>query len=155
MKPLCHGTLSIVVLQRAGKYWRGDRFEDLAEYVRDFKAGGYAVTRVTESVCGSCDGREFSVHADDEEGVARRTCLACGTAEFLADSADLWADCEAVAECACPCGSERFAVAVGFAVRDDGDINWVSVGLRCLTDGVVGVYADWKIDYSPAQNLPA
>ena len=53
------------------------------------------------------------------------------------------------------CGTKLCPEGLRFAVRDDGDINWVSVGLRCLADGVVGVYADWKIDYSPAQDLPA
>ncbi|MGV9414846.1 hypothetical protein ACWDOP_33515 [Nocardia sp. NPDC003693] len=144
-----------MVLDTSGEYARGDDLADLTEYVRDFEAGGYRVDRIVESVCAGCDGREFGVDADDDEGLARRTCLSCGATAFLGDSADHWDEDGEWAECTCPCGGERFAVAVGFSVRDDGDIRWVSVGLRCLADGVLGVYVDWKIDYSPALDLPA
>ena len=57
-------------------------------------------------------------------------------------------------DAACPCGGESFEVAVGFALRDDGDIRWVSIGLRCVDDGLLGVYSDWKIDYSSTDELP-
>jgi hypothetical protein len=70
----------------------------------------------------------------------------------MLDSADT-AEVAVPEECACPCGGETFQVAVGFALRDDGDVRWVSVGLRCTTDGTLGVYADWKIDYSPTNAL--
>jgi hypothetical protein len=56
-------------------------------------------------------------------------------------------------DAACPCGGEIFNVAVGFALRDDGDVRWVYVGLRCTKDGILGVYADWKIDFSPTVHL--
>jgi hypothetical protein len=35
----------------------------------------------------------------------------------------------------------------------DGSIRWVYLALRCVHDGVLGVYADWKIDYSPSDHL--
>lgn len=37
----------------------------------------------------------------------------------------------------------------------DDEVRWVSVGLRCLTDGTLGVYTDWKIDYTPTAHLLA
>jgi hypothetical protein len=46
-----------------------------------------------------------------------------------------------------------FAVAVGFSLRDGGDVRWISIGLRCLTDNTLGVYADWKINYGPSGHL--
>jgi hypothetical protein len=52
-----------------------------------------------------------------------------------------------------PCGNEEFAVAVGFAFFDDGEVRWISIGLRCLKDNTLGVYADTKIDYSPSRLL--
>jgi hypothetical protein len=54
---------------------------------------------------------------------------------------------------ACPCGNETFEVAVVFAVRADGDVRWISIGLRCVRDGVLGAHTDWKIDYSPTAQL--
>jgi hypothetical protein len=69
-----------------------------------------------------------------------------------ADSAEFWDEADP-GECACPCGGDTFAVAVGFSLRDGGDVRWISIGLRCLTDNTLGVYADWKINYGPSGHL--
>jgi hypothetical protein len=37
----------------------------------------------------------------------------------------------------------------------DDEVRWISLGLGCLTDGVLGVYSDWKIDYVPTAHLLA
>ncbi|MGR6912855.1 hypothetical protein ACU635_01195 [[Actinomadura] parvosata] len=126
--------------------------EGLADFLREYRAGGYAVQQVREAVCGGCAGRRFNVMADDDAGCVRRICVACADTFYVADSAD-YVDEADLGECACPCGGEEFAVAVGFAFRGDGEVRWVSVGLRCLRDGSLGVYADWKIDYSPTAHL--
>ena len=42
---------------------------------------------------------------------------------------------------------------VGYALLDDGEVRWISVGLRCLKDDTLGVHADTKIDYSPSHHL--
>ena len=141
-----------MAIDTTGEFWRGTDHADLAGYLREYAAGGYPVVDVTESVCTPCGGRRFRVLADDEEGCVRRTCVACGEATFVADSADAAGDA-ALEECECPCGGDEFAVAVGFARLADGEVRWVSVGLRCLTDGTLGVYADWKIDYQPSAHL--
>jgi hypothetical protein len=140
-----------VTLDKSGDLWRGEGFADLAECVRAFKAGGYPVATVVESRCGGCDGRAFRVNVDEEEA-AQRICLACGAVVFIGDSAEHWND-EDFDECACPCGGEEFAVAVGYALFDDDEVRWISVGLRCLNDNVLGVYAEMKIDYSPSRHL--
>jgi hypothetical protein len=140
-----------MTLDRSGELWRGDDFDDLAGYIRHFRAGGYPVATVVESRCAGCDGRAFRVNLDEEEN-AQRVCLACGASAFIGDSADYW-DGDDYDTCACPCGGEEFAVAVGFALFDDGDIRWISVGLRCLKDNILGVYADVKIDYGPSRHL--
>src|SRR6185369_8812671 len=100
-----------MAIDRTGDYWRGETFEDLAEYVRAHKAGGYEVAHVEESVCADCEGRAFTIMVDDEDGCAQRTCLACGNAALIADSADFWDESEP-GECACPCGGETFACAL-------------------------------------------
>ena len=61
-------------------------------------------------------------------------------------------DCE-FGEATCPCGGDLFGVAVGFSLLDDGEVRWVSLGLRCRSDGQLGVYTDWKIDYGPSRHL--
>ncbi|MBM2614090.1 hypothetical protein JIG36_00790 [Actinoplanes sp. LDG1-06] len=140
-----------MAIDKSGPLWRGETFDDLAELVRAFEAGGYRVDTVAESRCGACDGVGFRVEVDEDEN-CRRVCLGCGAAAFIGDSADYW-DEESADSCACPCGGEEFAVAVGFALFDDGEVRWVSVGLRCLKDGALGVYAETKIDYSPSRHL--
>ncbi|WP_433216437.1 hypothetical protein [Microtetraspora malaysiensis] len=141
-----------MAIDKSGVLWRGEDFEDLADLIRDFRAGGYVVDRVIEAVCLGCNGRSFNVLVDDDEGCGQRVCVACKEPSYIADSADYWEDTDP-SECVCPCGGEEFAVAVGFAFCGDGEVRWVSIGLRCLRDGTLGVYADWKIDYSPTAHL--
>lgn len=138
------------VIDRSGEMWRGDDFADLAAFIREFEAQGYTVAEVTESVCAQCGGHAFRVVAGDD--VAQRSCTRCGASAFMVDSADYWGEAE-TGECECPCGGEEFAAAVGFSLHPDGEVRWVSVGLRCLADGAMGVYADWKINYGPSAHL--
>lgn len=70
----------------------------------------------------------------------------------MLDSADVADDAEPE-EAVCPCGGEVFDVAVGSALRDEGDVRWVSVGLRCRLDGVLGCYGDWKINHGPTDEI--
>jgi hypothetical protein len=126
--------------------------EDLGSYIRDYEAGGLPVDDVVDVVCGQCHGTSFRLMVDQAAG-AVRTCSYCGEERFVADSADHWTDADP-AECACPCGGEEFSLAVGFSRADDGEVRWISVGARCLRDGSLGVYADWRIDYTPTAHLP-
>ncbi|MEU5784580.1 hypothetical protein [Micromonospora lupini] len=130
----------------------GDNFTDLADYLREYQPGGYPVAQLKEMVCEQCGGKTFAVLADDEAGCAQARCLTCGDDVLIADSSDHWQDADPE-ECACPCGGETFQVAVGFALRADGEVRWISVALRCTQDGTLGVYTDWKIDYTPSQHL--
>ncbi|MET9628800.1 hypothetical protein ABZX92_15180 [Lentzea sp. NPDC006480] len=123
----------------------------LDEAVRAYQEDGYEVTHVVESVCGGCGGRTFQVQVTEEQAMCR-TCLACGLAEFIADSDEHWDDDDAQ-ECACTCGGEEFTAALGLSCGSDGEVRWVTVGLRCLACGLSGVYEDWKIDYLPSGHL--
>ena len=141
-----------MTIDKSGKLWRGEDFADLADYIRQFRAEGYPVSKVVESVCDHCSGRAFRVLVDDTEGCAQRVCVGCGAAAFIADSAEYWEDADPE-ECECPCGGDAFAAAVGFALGDDGDVRWISIGLRCQADNTLGVYADWKVNYGPSGHL--
>ena len=70
----------------------------------------------------------------------------------VVDSDEFW-DADDAEECACTCGGEQFAAALGLSCRPDGEVRWVTVGLRCLACGLCGVYEDWKIDYMPSRHL--
>ncbi|MDX3101058.1 cation:proton antiporter [Nonomuraea angiospora] len=90
---------------------------------RPFVGGRANVQQVSEAACVGCAGNCFSVMADDIEGCVQRICVACGDASYIADSADCVNDAD-LEECACPCGGEEFAAAVGFAFRSDGEVRW-------------------------------
>jgi hypothetical protein len=77
---------------------------------------------------------------------------ACGASAFLCDSEEYWDDADPD-DAACPCGGEVLEIGVAFSLRDDGDVRWITVGGRCVACGVLGVYTDWKIDYSPTGHL--
>ncbi|MFV2174570.1 hypothetical protein ACFHW2_16980 [Actinomadura sp. LOL_016] len=109
---------------------------------------------IVGSVCGACGGRVFRVLVDEVEGAVERRCAGCADRAFVADSAEFWDDADPGAA-GCPCGGEEFEVAVAFSRAADDSVRWVTVGLRCERDGVTGIWADWKIDYSPTDHLPS
>jgi hypothetical protein len=140
------------MIDKSGEHWRGDDVDDLAECVREFAAGRYPVEHVRPLVCAGCGGTTFEVLIDVEEGCAATTCVTCQAQAAVADSEDYLDDAD-LEECACPCGGEMFSAVVGFAMTESGEVRWISLGLRCVADGVLGVYTDWKIDYEPSRHL--
>ncbi len=143
-----------MTIDKSGEWGTGTSHVDLAEYLREYEAGGYSVAESLEVTCADCGGSTFRLHADGEEGFVERTCASCGSAHLMLDSADYQEDAEPEAV-VCPCGYDLYEVAVGLALRPEGDIKWVSVGIRCTRDGVLASCADWKIDYSPTEHLRA
>jgi hypothetical protein len=145
-------TLRGVVIDRSGTWWTGTDAADLVEYLRAHQAGGYKVDDVVRAACSSCSHDEgFRVRFDADEEFAERTCAACGTQTVLLDGAEI-VDDVTPQTLRCPCGGQTFDVAVGFA-RRDGEVRWVSVGIRCREEGTLGSPVDWKIDYSPSAHL--
>ncbi|MFE2156137.1 hypothetical protein ACFXAO_39590 [Streptomyces lavendulae] len=112
----------------------------------------HADDQVGEGV--SAELAAFLRNADDGRPVtiAPSVCGGCGGRVFIADSGEFLQDVDPGEAC-CPCGSEEFESAVAFSLAGDGSVCWVTVGLRCHKDGATGVYADWKIDYSPTDHL--
>ena len=139
------------MIDKTGKWWKGQDFADLAEYLVALTADGYPADRVLEPQC-ICGARVFRLHGDRDEGVARRTCVACGHKAFICDSEEAWADAEPKLV-KCPCGAREFQVGVAFSMRGTGDVRWITVGERCLACGVLGGSVDWSIDYSPSLHL--
>ncbi|MER6320437.1 hypothetical protein ABT237_42875 [Streptomyces sp. NPDC001581] len=123
---------------------------ELVAFLRDAVDG--RPVKIAPSVCGGCGWHVFLVLVDDVEGGAERECVACCSRAFIADSEEFWEAAEP-GWAVCPCGGEEFETAVAFSLADDGSVRWVTVGLRCEKDGAAGVYADWKIDYSPTDHL--
>jgi hypothetical protein len=124
---------------------------DLARYIHDNSGGGHPVRQVTDLACGRCRGTAFGVAVDDDDNCAVATCVNCRTDIAIADTRRRLRDAEP-GECDCICGGETFGVAVGYAVSGT-DATWVTIGLRCLTDDVLGVIGDWEITERPSAHL--
>lgn len=140
-------------ITKARDAWRGDSAEDLDEYLVAYSESiGRPIGQITRAKCDGCGSETFLLRVDVDEGCAQRTCSSCGRSAWMFDSADYAEDAE-LGDATCPCGGRVFNAAGGFAMRDDGEISWVFVGLRCNIDGVLGCYTDWKIDYSPTSHL--
>jgi hypothetical protein len=142
-----------VSVKKKGGVWRGENFADLAAYLRAFKAGGYDVIHAREFTCGACRGTAFRVATDEDGQLAIAVCVGCQHEWAVADSGDQLDDETELGLCQCPCGGDTFAVAVGYAMVSATEVKWISVGLRCLRSGRLGVYVDWKIDYEPSGHL--
>ncbi|WP_216858070.1 hypothetical protein [Actinomadura verrucosospora] len=143
-----------MAIDASGEWWRGESAADLAGYLEELAAGGYLVGRVVEAVCAGCGGQAFRLRADCAEGAVERSCVGCGQGVLMLDSAEYWSDAEPEAV-VCPCGADVFDVAVGFSMRPDDSVRWISVGIRCVADGVLGRCADWKIDHESSRHLLA
>jgi hypothetical protein len=141
-----------MAIDRSGEWARGDQAADLDEFLTEFSAVGYPVSRVEHARCGQCGHSVFAVLLDDEQGAVQRICAACAADVLMLDSADTIADAD-LGQAVCPCGGERFEIAVGFALKPDDAVEWLYVALRCTADGTLGVYVDWGIDYAPSSQL--
>ena len=142
-----------MAVAKGRQFWKGTSAEDLAEYLAAFSAAREEpVAEVVPLACAGCGGRTFRLEVDDDEGFARRSCTGCGVTHVMLDSGEFEDDAEP-GEAACPCGGEEFELTAGFATRLDGEVRWVFVAGRCVSDGTLGVFTDWSIDYSPSRHL--
>ncbi len=144
-----------MTIDTSGEFWTGDEPADIREYlealIRD--EGGYAVDEFRLARCG-CGSHTFHLHADLDEGAARRTCTECGHDHFVCDSGEYWDECEPE-PIHCPaCDSPRTNIGVGFSLYDPaGDPRWLYLGLRCPNCGLLGCVADWKINTHPSHHI--
>jgi hypothetical protein len=142
-----------MAIDTSGKWWKGFSFDDLAEYIRLFDAGGYPTEHIIQSVC-VCRSTIFRLRVDQDEGCAQRICTACRKKTFIGDSAEYWKDATPK-NVRCVCKNTSFEIGVGFAFHNQSEVRWITVGQRCVQCGVLGSYVDWKIDYSPSHHLLA
>ncbi len=140
------------MIDKSGEWWRGEGFDDVAEYLRAYTADSYPAERIAQSTCGSCRAMVFRLRVDQDEGCAERTCTSCGAVALIADSDEAVEDAELEAVI-CPCGGDALEVGVGFSLREAGEVKWITVGSRCVACGVLGSPVDWKVNYGPTDHL--
>ena len=143
-----------MAIDTSGQWWTGSDAQDIDAYLAALTGDDDGTPRVLHSQCGDCGNEHFRLRVDAEEGCAERTCASCGSSALMLDSEDT-VDDAALEHVRCACGRDTFDVAVGFSQRDNGDVRWVYLGIRCVADGVLGSCADWSIDYSPSEHLYA
>jgi hypothetical protein len=141
-------------IDTSGKWWVGSEAQDLAAYLEAYSSDNCKATAFRLSKC-TCGSIEFHLDADDTEGVARRTCVNCGSECYICESEEFWAEAQPERWGCIECGSARANVGVGFAMYDDDPtgVKWVYVGERCTGCGVLGCFAGWKVAESDALRL--
>jgi hypothetical protein len=65
-------------IDTTGKWWKGTEPADIREYLVAYTEDGYSVNEFRLARC-SCGSDIFNLGADDDEGVAKRTCLKCNS----------------------------------------------------------------------------
>lgn len=145
-----------MTIDRTGEWWTGTEAADIGPYLNDLVAEEESLPidqfKLARCACGSL---EFRVLGDGDEGCAQRTCVACNTAHYICDSAKYWSEATPQKLACAECKSDAFNVGVGFALRrgKQPELHWITIGERCVKCGVLGSFADWKIDYSPSIQL--
>jgi hypothetical protein len=148
------GGETLVAIDTSGKWWIGSSPQDIEEYLRAYSEDSYLATVFHLARC-QCGSEVFSLEADDDEGVARHTCVTCSSAHYICDSGEYWKE-------ACPerfkcveCHGTSCNVGVGFALYEDSPsaIRWLYVGERCANCGVLGCMAGWKVGLDDALHL--
>ena len=140
-----------MAIDTSGKWWRGEGFADLVEYLRILTEESYPVDQVIQAIC-VCGNTTFRLFADPEEGCAQRVCTKCKQRSFICDSADYWDEAEPK-QIRCPDRHTIFELGVGFSLREDSEVRWITVGGRCVKCRVLGSPVDWKVNYGPSSQL--
>lgn len=139
-------------IDTSGQWWIGTEASDIREFLVAYAADDYPVHEFTLAKC-SCGSDVFNLEADDDEGVAKRTCVGCNSERFICDSEEFYTDAEPEELVCIECGSRQTNIGVGFSLYDDGNVRWLHVGVRCVGCGVLGCFTGWKVAYSPSQDL--
>jgi hypothetical protein len=141
-----------MTIDKSGKWWKGSAPQDIAPYLTELYAGSYPIHEHHLSVC-DCGSEVFFLHWIPDEGAVRRTCTKCGKKYFVCDSEESWEGRPRKFKCI-ECKSVEANLGVSFSLYDDkSNIRWIYTGYRCVTCGVLGSFADWKIGYGPSLHL--
>ncbi len=144
-----------MAIDKSGEFWYGTKIADIDSYLKDYSADNYAVETVKRVTCPQCGNNIWEAELDPEVEAVQMHCRKCDHDRFLMDSEEYWDECEPEALNCQACSGTVFNLAVGLARRDNGDVKWIYVGSRCTTCGQLNCPIDWKISYSPTDQLEA
>lgn len=141
-----------MAVDKLGQWWVGSQPQDLKEYLEAYSADRYMVHEFRLAQC-KCGSDQFNLRADDDEGCAKRVCPSCSEARFVCDSEEFYPDPQPEEWKCVECGSNLVNVGVGFSLYEDGEIRWIYIGERCVSCGILGCAAEWKVAYEPSKQL--
>ncbi len=133
-----------MALRKKGDDRYGDGQSDIREQLSDYsRANAYPIEHFADAIC-VCGGTIFVLFLDDNEGAAKRVCVACQNEHPIGDSEDYLEEA-ALEEAECPCGAGEFEITAGVALYRQSDaVKWFYLGCRCVACGLVACYGDWK-----------
>ena len=141
-------------IDTSGKWWKGSTPEDVGEYLQALSAESYAISDFRVARC-PCGGDSFRFEVERDEGIAKRTCVACETEHFLCDSAENFEPGMRLKKFKCVCKAVEANLGAGFSPYEgSSEIRWLWVGHRCVACGVLGSMVDWRIGFEPSGHLP-
>ena len=127
----------------------GEDVADLRSWLLALDGG----PQVSETVVLHCDNHEDAsatwayAEADASSGIARRRCLACGSARPLLDSAQRWTHppmwaCQG-------CRQSIAELAVGLSLPDGEHVRWLCLAARCVHCGRLAGLTDALLPDQP------
>jgi len=144
-----------MVLRTVAGALTGEDAGDLRSWLLALSGG----PQVHETVLLHCDNHEDDsatwsyAEADATRGIARRRCLACGSARSLLDSAQHWTHppmwaCQG-------CRQSIAELAVGLSVPDGEHVRWLALAARCVHCGRLAGLTDALLSDEPLAGVLA
>lgn len=149
------------MIDTSGKWWKGNSFEDLKQYLISLNADGYPIDEIHQSLC-ACGNKTFRIKFDRDEGFSQRICTWCESKAYIADSEEYIEDVRPKKLNCIECKNDEFIIAIAFSFRKNKglfsllkkqEIIWITQGEMCVSCGILGSCVDWHISYAPSRHL--
>ncbi|MBA8876377.1 hypothetical protein [Phyllobacterium myrsinacearum] len=133
-----------MAIDTGGTWWVGTSASDIEAYLKAYADEETPVSTFRLARC-HCSSIRFKLDTDSCEGSAKRICVECSAEHFICDSGEHWNEAEREHWGCSVCESENANIGVAFSLYPDGNIQWVYVGTRCVSCGVLDCFAGWKV----------
>ena len=140
------------MIDKSKKYWYGDQANDIDEFLREYTE--VPDLEIKSVICRACGSEALILRIDSTQEVIQVQCPRCGEKKILLDCEEVWEEAKPRLRKCVVCKTEKeHNVKVGFVRRENGDAEWVYIGSRCTSCGVLASYLDWRIPYSPTDEM--
>lgn len=140
---------------QGNEFWTGTEANDAVSYLEmryrdEAKRKDMALADIHLVKCNHCNAETMAIQAqlDMHMSEIKATCSECFTEHFLTDGEGVWNKGHPQKEICSSCNNDKFNVAMGYVYdADDGTIDWVCVGRRCIGCGMLSDYGYWEINW--------